>query len=381
MNKKILYFLDTIIICLLFIGLINSSIHASETTNQVKDNSAISLDLHQINSDSINNSTSSEDKNITETEQKNNISSLTQANTDSTNNNTSNENKNITEAKYENNISSLTQVNTDNVQNIFSQRDNSEFLLYIGRPSCYYCREFSPTLKEFNSMTNNKLLYYNIHSTTSPEHDFAFNTIGIPGTPTTLRIKNGKIISAWVGGEKSPQELYTFLFSDQANLYANQLNINNNNSEVDKPLVNENALYQPSTNLSQINLTNTPIHSAGANALNESKFNSDKANNYGTSEKKIPNENFLPKTGNHITKEYISIGIFILFICCILVLGIEGEFNKENYKKYKNICILFTIILSTNACLHRITIGAYLILFVFIFGCVYFLLKDTFNRN
>lgn len=346
--KKFLYFIYTIIICLLSIGLINSSIHASETENQIKNSS------DTLNTNSLD---------------------LQQATTDSTNNNVTNKDENVTEKEYASNIASLNQVDTNGVKDILNQKDNSESLLYIGRPTCYYCRQFSPTLRDFNKLTNNKLLYYNIHTVDSPEHDFAFNTIGIPGTPTTLRIKNGKIVSAWIGGEKSPQELYKFLYSDQANLYSDQLTIQNNSLS---------ALQDKSNNF--VSSTDLPAPTKTNYIANGSSFNSIKTETPSSTFNSIikdnkKNQTSLPKTGNYINKEYTSIGAFILLICCILVLGIKGEFEKENYRKYKNLCILFTIILSANAYLHKITIGAYLILFVFIFGCAYFILKDIQRRK
>ena len=33
----------------------------------------------------------------------------------------------------------------------------------------------------------------------------------MPGTPTVMRIKNGEIANAWVGGGKTATELYDFL--------------------------------------------------------------------------------------------------------------------------------------------------------------------------
>lgn len=361
MKKVFLYTISTIITCLLFLGILISHTFASETIRQLNDTSTPSKEISLGRQ--VSNNLATEE-----------IQSNSDNNTDTQ----------ITEEEYKNNVSSLNQVDTNDVKKIFNKEDNTESLLYIGRPTCYYCREFSPTLKEFNKLADDKLLYYDIHTATSPEHDYAFKTLGIPGTPTTLRIKNGKVISAWVGGEKTPQELYAFLFSDQANLYAKQLDINSINSESDHHPLNTEPQYQSTMNLSQTSSTNNPVSLTITYTSDYSKFCSNKSTNYtrnqnhhSPSTERIS----LPQTGTHINKEYISIGIFILFICCILVLGIEGEFNKENYKKYKNICILFTIILSTNACLHRITIGAYLILFVFIFGCVYFLLKDTFKRN
>lgn len=42
--------------------------------------------------------------------------------------------------------------------------DGKEHVIYVGRPTCYYCRQFSPALKEFNTLMNNRLEYYNTDS-------------------------------------------------------------------------------------------------------------------------------------------------------------------------------------------------------------------------
>lgn len=40
-----------------------------------------------------------------------------------------------------------------------------------------------------------------------------------------MRLKNGKLVSAWVGGEKTGQEFYDFLFSEKANSLSNSYDI------------------------------------------------------------------------------------------------------------------------------------------------------------
>ena len=122
---------------------------------------------------------------------------------------------------YENNVKDFHRVKMQEVKDLLAEQNNQEHLMYIGRPTCYYCRQFSPDLKDFNEIVKGKLLYFNIDSEEGA-HDYAFKEIGIPGTPTTMRFINGKIISAWVGGEKTGQELYNFLYSDAANKLAEQ---------------------------------------------------------------------------------------------------------------------------------------------------------------
>lgn len=122
---------------------------------------------------------------------------------------------------YENNVKDFHRVKMQEVKDLLAEKNNQEHLMYIGRPTCYYCRQFSPDLKDFNEIVKGKLLYFNIDAEEGA-HDYAFKVIGIPGTPTTMRFINGKIISAWVGGEKKGQELYNFLYSDAANKLAEQ---------------------------------------------------------------------------------------------------------------------------------------------------------------
>ena len=116
------------------------------------------------------------------------------------------------------------------LKDLLAEKNNQEHLMYIGRPTCYYCRQFSPDLKDFNEIVKGKLLYFNIDDEEGA-HDYAFKVIGIPGTPTTMRFMNGKLISAWIGGEKTGQELHDFLYSDTANKLVEQVVIKNQSND------------------------------------------------------------------------------------------------------------------------------------------------------
>lgn len=117
----------------------------------------------------------------------------------------------ITSEKYEMNVSGFKRVNMTQVKALINSQNNEEYLLYIGRPTCYYCREFSPALKEFNQLTKGKLMYFDIDKEVNA-HAYVFNELGIPGTPFIMRIKNGQIIKAWVGGGVNATELYNFIY-------------------------------------------------------------------------------------------------------------------------------------------------------------------------
>ena len=91
---------------------------------------------------------------------------------------------------YEKNLENVTQISYSDVTNMLTE-DGGDHILYIGRPSCYYCRQNSPVLKDFNALINGQLLYYN----TDSEHlnrdsrKVLFDKLGIPGTPSVIHLK------------------------------------------------------------------------------------------------------------------------------------------------------------------------------------------------
>ena len=117
---------------------------------------------------------------------------------------------NVSVNQYLNKTSSFKKVNSDEVDSFFDKKDNIDRYLYIGRPTCYYCRQYSATLNEFNNLIGGQLYYLNIDES-KDNADYAFDNLEVPGTPTVMRIKNGEIANAWVGGGKTATELYDFL--------------------------------------------------------------------------------------------------------------------------------------------------------------------------
>lgn len=119
----------------------------------------------------------------------------------------------ITIPQYEENVADFNHVPMTDVYAMFTE-DGKEHVIYVGRPTCYYCRQFSPALKEFNTLMDNRLEYCNTDSQDFDEEaaNFLFGTVGIPGTPTIIRLQNGQMVSAWIGGGISGQELYDYLF-------------------------------------------------------------------------------------------------------------------------------------------------------------------------
>ena len=119
----------------------------------------------------------------------------------------------ITMAQYEENTAAFNHVPITEVYPMFTE-DGKEHVIYIGRPTCYHCRQFSPALKVFNSLIDKRLEYYNTDGEDFDEKakHFLYATVGIPGTPTVIRLQNGKMVSAWIGSGISGQELYEHLF-------------------------------------------------------------------------------------------------------------------------------------------------------------------------
>lgn len=259
----------------------------------------------------------------------------------------------VTIEEYENNVKNIQQVKTAQVKTILNAKDNKEYLLYIGRPTCYYCRQFSPTIKEFNKLVDNKLLYFNI-DTNEEAHDYAFKEIGIPGTPTTMRVLNNQIVSAWVGGEKTAQGLYDFLYSKDANEIADKVMISNDKSG-EKSNYEIYQVSEPKTQAdsNQLNIKNNVIESKTENISVAKSIEIIPINTIKTSSKTIPRttiknkqalglsrnspilnkstkrnksingtvnqlSHFLPKTGNNFGKDALIVGMIALIVGLVI---------------------------------------------------------------
>ena len=87
---------------------------------------------------------------------------------------------------YEKNLENLKQVSYSDVTNMLTE-DGGDHILYVGRPTCYYCRQNSPVLKDFNTLIDGQLLYYNTEfgsSWTVSLVKYYLIKLGIPGTPS-----------------------------------------------------------------------------------------------------------------------------------------------------------------------------------------------------
>lgn len=114
---------------------------------------------------------------------------------------------------YEKNLENVTQISYSDVTNMLTE-DGGDHILYIGRPSCYYCRQNSPVLKDFNALINGQLLYYNTDSDhlDRDSRKVLFDKLGIPGTPSVIRLKNGQLVSGYLGSAPDAQAIYQAVF-------------------------------------------------------------------------------------------------------------------------------------------------------------------------
>ena len=131
---------------------------------------------------------------------------------------------------YEKNLENVIQISYSDVTNMLTE-DGGDHILYIGRPSCYYCRQNSPVLKDFNTLINGQLLYYNTDSDQLDRESrkVLFDKLGIPGTPSVIRLKNGQLISGYLGSAPDAQAIYQAVFAGE-------------NDKTELPEVTETAL-------------------------------------------------------------------------------------------------------------------------------------------
>ena len=117
---------------------------------------------------------------------------------------------------YEKNLENLKQVSYSDVTNMLTE-DGGDHILYVGRPTCYYCRQNSPVLKDFNTLIDGQLLYYNTDSDQLDRESrkILFDKLGIPGTPSVIRLKNGQLVSGYVGSAPDAQAIYQAVFKEE----------------------------------------------------------------------------------------------------------------------------------------------------------------------
>lgn len=217
----------------------------------------------------------------------------------------------VTQEQYQENVENLTKVSINDVYQMFTP-DENKHLLYVGRPTCYYCRQFSPELKKLNQLT--PVEYYNTDGEDFDKNasDFLFGTVGIPGTPTLIRLENGQAISGWVGGGGA-DDIYRYMFKDldkkSSEVAFSESNVGNSEQEKQLPSVGEKTeATNKNTGVSYTTLSITPTSS------NEKSI--------GTAI--VAQSNNLPKTGDK--KDYLTIigGIMLL-----IVYGLLKKIDKK----------------------------------------------------
>lgn len=217
----------------------------------------------------------------------------------------------VTQEQYQENVENLTKVSINDVYQMFTP-DENKHLLYVGRPTCYYCRQFSPELKKLNQLT--PVEYYNTDGEDFDKNasDFLFGTVGIPGTPTLIRLENGQAISGWVGGGGA-DDIYRYMFKDldkkSSEVAFTESNVGNSKQEKQLPSVGEKTeATNKNTGVSYTTLSITPTSS------NEKSI--------GTAI--VAQSNNLPKTGDK--KDYLTIigGIMLL-----IVYGLLKKIDKK----------------------------------------------------
>ena len=217
----------------------------------------------------------------------------------------------VTQEQYQENVENLTKVSINDVYQMFTP-DENKHLLYVGRPTCYYCRQFSPELKKLNQLT--PVEYYNTDGEDFDKNasDFLFGTVGIPGTSTLIRLENGQAISGWVGGGGA-DDIYRYMFKDldkkSSEVAFTESNVGNSEQEKQLPSVGEKTeATNKNTGVSYTTLSITPTSS------NEKSI--------GTAI--VAQSNNLPKTGDK--KDYLTIigGIMLL-----IVYGLLKKIDKK----------------------------------------------------
>lgn len=117
---------------------------------------------------------------------------------------------------YEKNLENLKPVSYSDVTNMLTE-DGGDHILYVGRPTCYYCRQNSPVLKDFNTLIDGQLLYYNTDSDLLDRESrkILFDKLGIPGTPSVIRLKNGQLVSGYLGSAPDARAIYQAVFKEE----------------------------------------------------------------------------------------------------------------------------------------------------------------------
>ncbi|NMD50017.1 thiol reductase thioredoxin [Streptococcus ursoris] len=192
----------------------------AETNHQQKQDLTVPEEVSQVqdaaeNQNQIPNSFDQEASNQAVEEQQNQQAPATesQAATAVTENESTEAQESLYVEEYEANVADLKQVTMADIYHMFDDQDGN-YTLYIGRPTCRYCRDFSPVVKEFNELTGEQVYYLNTDNSdfTSASKEFLRRKIGEYATPTILHLDKGQIVSGQLGSGGTAQELYNKVF-------------------------------------------------------------------------------------------------------------------------------------------------------------------------
>lgn len=209
----------------------------------------------------------------------------------------------ISPEEYRANVASFRKVSFRTLRQAFTE-DGQEHILYFGRATCYYCRQFSPELKAFNNLIDGNLEYYDTDGEDfdATAREFLFETVGIPGTPTILYIKNGKLVSAWVGGGISAQQLYDHLYANKQSEASTSTTLESTMTVDQTSLTSQGSTQRSDQTTSTDELSNlgqvpTSVEPQTSTRNGEGQFLTNPANAGGTSSAKTSQVARLPKTG------------------------------------------------------------------------------------
>ena len=220
----------------------------------------------------------------------------------------------ISPEEYEANVASFRKVSFRTVHQAFTE-DGQEHILYFGRATCYYCRQFSPELKSFNTLINGNLEYYDTDGEDfdATAREFLFETVGIPGTPTILYIKNGKLISGWVGGGISAQQLYDRFYSSKQSETSTTTTVESTTTASQTSLSSQGSTQSSEQTTSTDKLSNLGQVSTSASATSGgSQFITNPANSGVTTSAKTSRVARLPKTGQESSNPLFAFGAVLL---------------------------------------------------------------------
>ena len=88
--------------------------------------------------------------------------------------------------------------------------------MLAGQPATI-SRQIPPVLKDFNTLIDGQLLYYNTDSDQLDRESrkILFDKLGIPGTPRSIRLKMVQLVSGYLGSAPDAQAIYQAVFKEK----------------------------------------------------------------------------------------------------------------------------------------------------------------------